>query len=145
MNLVLLTAPVLAVKYTQELKINEATTADGSEPNIEDRHYMKTISTIIEHRWVSPTPKQYPKDIYKRFKKKELKTLQATVKFDITKDGEVEDLKLIKSSGIAQFDDSCLAAIKSTAPFPTPKDPKEIEYEFNYSYEHHNFWKRLTY
>lgn len=44
--------------------------------------------------------------------------LQATVKFDLNRDGYVSDVVITKSSGRNDFDASVLHAVKKASPFP---------------------------
>lgn len=58
------------------------------------------------------------------------------IAFQIKKDGTIQNLKILKSSGFKEVDDSVLNSLKKSAPFPpiTEKvDILNINYEFNLS------------
>ena len=60
------------------------------------------------------------------------------IRFTLRKDGTVEELELLDSSGIPSFDDAALYAIKFSDPFPPlpknfPKDKERITFRFYYN------------
>lgn len=48
----------------------------------------------------------------------------ATVAVNLTKSGEINELRLLQSSGDASFDNALLQAIKNASPFELPKEEK---------------------
>ncbi len=141
--LVMLTLSVSAVKYNTESTIQEPSVSGEGTVNTGDYDYIRNVATAIQSKWQPPQPNKYPKDIYKKFKKKELTDVKALAEFTITPEGQVEDLRLKQASNIAIFDENCLQAIRDAAPYPEPNRSKVIEYEFEYHYTHKNFWQRL--
>ena len=65
---------------------------------------------------------------------------RAVVRFKISANGQISDLRLAKSSGQADLDQSCLKAIKDAAPMRGlpigAADPVDIEFTFNYRQIH---------
>ncbi len=143
--LITLTQSVSAVKYDTQSTLMEPSISGAGEIETGDYDYIKAVATAIQEKWQAPEPKRYPKEIYKKFKKKELSDLKALAEFTITPEGQVEDLRLKQATNIALFDESCLKAVRDASPYPEPPRSKIIEYEFEYHYTHKNFWQRLWY
>ncbi len=143
--LITLTQSVSAVKYDTETTLIEPSISGEGSIDTNDYDYIKSVSTAIQSKWQPPEPNKYPKDIYKKFKKKQLTDLKAVVEFTITPEGQAEDLRLKQATDIPLFNESCLKAIRDASPYPEPPRTKIIEYEFEYHYTHKNFWQRLWY
>jgi protein TonB len=62
--------------------------------------------------------------------------LQAVARFTLDRAGRVSDLKLVKSSGNRQFDESALQAVRANTPFPSlalifkRSETREVEITF---------------
>lgn len=81
--------------------------------------YMIALRKRIESLWV-PKPLQ-PK-------------MQAKVLFRLTADGNLQDIRVKRSSGMPVFDARAMNAIKQNAPYPPLGQALEIEAEFNSKY-----------
>jgi TonB family protein len=136
---------VSAVKYETTTELSEPSVSGDGELETGDYDYIRAVSSAIQAKWQAPQPNQYPKDIYKQFKKKKLTDLNALAEFTITPEGQVEDLNLKESTALPLFNESCLKAVRDAAPFPEPQRSKIIEYQFEYHYTHKNLWQRLWY
>ena len=55
-------------------------------------------------------------------------TLVCVVHFQVLRSGRMEDLEVRESSGLKEYDETCLAAVERSAPFPPlPRDfPEDI-------------------
>jgi TonB family protein len=86
--------------------------------------YQERVRTRIIQAWVLPLPPE------------QSQTLQATVFFRVRRDGRVDGLDLVQSSGNALFDASLVRAIHRASPLPElpadyPKDLLEVEMRFS--------------
>ncbi len=85
--------------------------------------YQDRVQAQIEAAWILPLSAEQRRD------------LQATAQFQVTRDGQVMQLKLVKPSGNALFDASLLRAIRRASPLPAfpddyPIDILEVEMRF---------------
>jgi len=84
----------------------------GVERPPEFFEYKKLLENYIKSgwRWFDPNAK-----------------LEAQVQFDLTFEGEIENVRVSASSGLSEFDDSVVRAVKKANPVPAP--PESV-YEF---------------
>jgi colicin import membrane protein len=86
--------------------------------------YQEHVRTRIMKTWVLPLPPE------------ESRALQATVLFRVARDGHIDRLDLVQSSGNALFDASLVRAIKRASPLPElpadyARDVLEVEMRFS--------------
>lgn len=103
---------------------NTAATANSSQNSESENAYIKGIQRRIQRNWQPLLNIPENKLI--------------VVKFKVARNGMLLDAKISKSSGIKEFDDTALEAIKISAPFrPLPQewqfDSQEIEFTFDYN------------
>jgi len=105
-------------KYAlQDLPIEERGVLDSDEPiplDTKEKKYVSYFGRIkqqIQHAWIYPT----------QGTKKRL-TGEVILKFEISKEGNLLDLRLINTSGVDVLDINAIKAVKDAAPFyPFPK------------------------
>jgi len=105
-------------KYaSQDLSIEERGVLDSDEPiplDTKEKKYVSYFGRIkqqIQHAWIYPT-----QGTMKRL------TGEVILKFEISKEGNLLDLRLINTSGIDVLDINAIKAVKNAAPFyPFPK------------------------
>jgi TonB family protein len=73
--------------------------------------YATAINDAIRKNWTAPSG---------LVTDAELARLTATFRVRVSEDGDINDSKLLKSSGNSYFDDSCAAAIQATHKVPAP-------------------------
>jgi len=83
--------------------------------------YMAELQRRIKRAWFPPH---------------DLMTKRVTVRFNISSNGELSNLKLSRSCGSALADNAALKAVANAAPFPSlPKgSPNEVDIEFTFDY-----------
>ena len=86
-------------------------TEGTSTQGVSGDEYATAIFTAIRRNWVTPTG---------LITDAELAGLVADVRISIREDGTLLAPQMTKSSGNQYFDDSCIAAVKSTAKVPPP-------------------------
>jgi TonB family protein len=85
------------------------------------REYLDQIRKRVESNW------KYPANADE---------LQATVKFNLDRAGRVSELKVTKTSGRKNFDESVLDAVRTATPFPSlitvlkKSEVREVEMTF---------------
>jgi TolA protein len=85
------------------------------------QQYLDQIRKRIESNWKYPANSD---------------DLQATVKFNLDRAGRVAELKIVKSSGRKNFDESVLDAVRAATPFPSlitmlkKSEVREVEMTF---------------
>jgi colicin import membrane protein len=89
-------------------EISEAEKADSLATAVNE--YAGLIKHRVEQVWRIPqgTPSQ----------------LGCLVKIELMPSGEVQNIKVVESSGNAIFDNSAITAVKKASPLPLPADPK---------------------
>ena len=105
-------------KYaSQDLPIEERGVLDSDEPiplDTKEKKYVSYFGRIkqqIQHAWIYPT----------QGTKKRL-TGEVILKFEISKEGNLLDLRLINTSGVDVLDINAIKAVKEAAPFyPFPQ------------------------
>ncbi len=85
--------------------------------------YQDRVRAKIIEAWILPLSSEQTRD------------LQATAQFEVTRNGNVMQLELVKSSGNGLFDASLLRAIRRASPLPAlpddyPVDVLEVEMRF---------------
>ena len=90
--------------------------------------YADQLVRIVRRNWRIPMAAWWPLVMKGR----------SVIRFTLRKDGTVEELELLDSSGIPSFDDAALYAIKFSDPFPPlpanfPKDKERITFRFYYN------------
>jgi TonB family protein len=85
------------------------------------RAYLDQVRKRVESNWKYPANSD---------------DLQATVRFNLDRAGRVSELKVTKSSGRKNFDESVLDAVRTTTPFPSlitvlkKSEVREVEMTF---------------
>lgn len=83
---------------------------NSDDPNFAD--YLQRVKRAIERHWAWPCMKQ-PGSSECRYRSAELK-----VEFGILKSGKLQFVELRATSGLVEYDDSAMNAIKLASPFP---------------------------
>ncbi|MBI3399476.1 MAG: energy transducer TonB [Deltaproteobacteria bacterium] len=97
----------LSKEYEKQMPVAEAgknLSFDSSEPRYVS--YLEGMKAKIYHEWAYPYPAA-----------REGQSGRLFVRFTILKDGTLEEVALIKSSGYPMLDDAALSAIRLAAPF----------------------------
>ena len=84
--------------------------------------YMKEVERKIKKNWNPP---------------KNDTSASAAVDFKVLKDGKIEDIKLVKSSGVPLMDEAAISALEKVSPLPPlPEECNEnfviVQFTFDY-------------
>lgn len=124
----------LATQKLKDLETdNEAVQLANSKMTVEDRQYFGKVKSKIDSFWTYPCI-PHPSSPGCNFQEAEL-----LVVWGLQEDGRVAFVKLKDSSGIAEYDESAVEAIKKASPFdPVPQVggsrsfPLKVETHFKY-------------
>ena len=98
------------------VKISASATTGAAMKN-ELAAYTQYINMTAKRNWVSP------QDVYD--------PLEAEISFKISKHGAISDVRILKSSGNAAFDNSVVATFKTISLMPPPdKQPHTVTLTF---------------
>ncbi len=98
-----------------------STSAKPGAADVDFGPYMADLQRRIKRAWFPP---------------KGMETKVVTAVFKVHQQGELSDLKLHKSSGVAIADQAALKAVENAAPFrPLPEgSPENIDIQFTFDY-----------
>lgn len=114
----------LREQLTQTANVGDQKDTTAALYRVRFAAYQERVRTSIIQAWVLPLPPE------------QTQALQATVLFRVRRDGRVDGLDLVRSSGNALFDASLVRAIHRASPLPElpadyPKDLLEVEMRFS--------------
>ncbi len=98
--------------------------------SVDYRPYMKRLEKNIKKNWHPP---------------KEDKSKKVVLLFKVSKDGNLLDIKTVKSSSSPEVDKAAIEAVQLTAPFEhLPNESKEenVDIKFSFDYNIHKFKKK---
>jgi colicin import membrane protein len=109
-------------KPTPSAKATEKPSGDGPQlqMNLADNAVTEGIGQAVNKNW-----------FYQGY---DVTGLSVTVQVNVSADGQLENVRVIKSSGNAAFDSSLIRAIRKTDPLPIPSDKIGGYREFNMTF-----------
>lgn len=100
-----------------------------------DEDSAPTTLTSEDYASIAIIKKHIEKNWYRTPGTKNLEELSVYIEIAVNRDGTIDDLQLVKSSGLTFFDNSLLRAVRKSVPLPVPGDRydvfKVIELHFN--------------
>ena len=95
--------------------------ANGQSTEVDFGSYLAEMQRRIKKAWYPPRGNE---------------SKRITVKFKLSRTGNVSAIRLEKSSGISIADDAAIAAVEQASPFPSlpPGSPEKVDIRFTFDY-----------
>ena len=118
-------------KISQEMKTNNSSTINWQP-------YMQELEQTIKNNWIPYIQEaaQTIKNNKNPFDDNILSSKRTVARFIVNKNGELSDIKILKTSGIKLIDDTALNALQKTnfKPLPEEFNGEAVPVEFTFDY-----------
>lgn len=94
---------------------------EGSDSNDQLSNYLSEVWKKVRKNWHPP---------------KGMESRSCTVKFRIRRNGTIDSVSVVKSSGIEEVDEAAEDAVRSSSPLPVmpPEEGEDIDIKFSFDY-----------